>query len=863
MEELIEIDGKMILHELIPIKPDGNCLFGTLSYLMYKTENRSNEIRVLIVDHVISKWDYFQVLSHDKFGNNYTSETAYSNEMSKNGTYGSLCELIAAGEIFDFSFEVFVDKKLYVKCGDVNKEIKRLRFTGSLSDGHFDAYQYVNPRCPMNESVISELDISNSNYIQNDSFFGIPCVFNDHKLPTKNDVLLRLFLCYDDEWAEKKKSFSLHSFIDIVATEIENIWKKTKIPIILRKSIKVKLSRLIDEYQRSIKLKPNSEVYKKTLSYLFDIARCKCINNCKCLNQNKILSSEMAFISDQRDQRLLMLPTIDPLSPLAEDSDQQIESLSSENEYLPSAGSSPLTTKYRLQTQNHPNLKNLSNFAMECDRYCVSDRVAAALASSLLKDLDVKDKMNNRIIIDKSKVRRERHLLRQHLLRQNYLTDSLRVFSFDSRKDRTLVQKVTDDNVLHPRMVNETHIVILQQPNSTFLGYIEANDKSKASETAKSIVEFFEKKGIDLSDLIGVCCDGEPKNTGHLNGILRNIENIIERPLHWFVCLLHFNELVFRHFFEKIDSSIATGPRTGTGTISKAIENVEKPIQNFRPIPFHSELLTNITGFDLSVDEKYLYDISIAVSSGICSKSLSNKKPGPMHHARWLTKACRILRLYISTEEPSKKLFDLAKFIIHVYVPMYFGIKVKSSCINGSIHFFNVIKFSRYLSAAQFAIVSQVCKNNSYFAHSENLILAMIFDENPSIRRMGYNKIIHSRNESGEEFGIVRNYIAPRIMFEAENFYDLIDWSMPYTEPPFTCSKSYDNIKHLAETCDIIENSMIEHVACHIQSTERHVQIVSQVSTAVAYKTRREGMIHAKLASHEKRPKFESKKDFV
>lgn len=60
----------------------------------------------------------------------------------------------------------------------------------------------------------------------------------------------------------------------------------------------------------------------------------------------------------------------------------------------------------------------------------------------------------------------------------------------------------------------------------------------------------------------------------------------------------------------------------------------------------------------------------------------------------------------------------------------------------------------------------------------------------------------------------------------------------------------------------MIEDDIID-IPCHIQATdERHIQIVSKVSTAAATKERREGIIAVKISSYKKRPKFDSKQDF-
>lgn len=215
-------------------------------------------------------------------------------------------------------------------------------------------------------------------------------------------------------------------------------------------------------------------------------------------------------------------------------------------------------------------------------------------------------------------------------------------------------------------------------------------------------------------------------------------------------------------------------------------------VVEFEPIPFDDGAMPpNNANIELSNDEQYLYDMAVAVSTGVCPESLANRKAGPIHHARWLTKASRILRKYVSTEKPSKDLKELAKYIIKVYVPTFFQIKYQKSCTKGSINFFHLVKSSRYLEKNLYEVVKQVCKDNAYFAHSENLLLAMIYDDNPEVRRMGYHKILCARDASEVNYGEVRDYHAPSINFNCEKYYDLIDWELDYTEPPFTRMRTY------------------------------------------------------------------------
>ena len=50
---------------------------------------------------------------------------------------------------------------------------------------------------------------------------------------------------------------------------------------------------------------------------------------------------------------------------------------------------------------------------------------------------------------------------------------------------------------------------------------------------------------------------------------------------------------------------------------------------------------------ELCTDQRYLYDMCIALQSGVVNQNVAVKSPGNINHARWLTRANRILRLYV------------------------------------------------------------------------------------------------------------------------------------------------------------------------------------------------------------------------
>ncbi len=114
--------------------------------------------------------------------------------------------------------------------------------------------------------------------------------------------------------------------------------------------------------------------------------------------------------------------------------------------------------------------------------------------------------------------------------------------------------------------------------------------------------------------------------------------------------MLHLNELPLRHLFKHLDGA-TTGPNTYKGPIGSAIVNDLRflPVISFkkvsgRVLKLPAHVISGFTG-----DQKYLYELCRAVQKGIVSPSLETRSPGKICESRWLTKANRILRLYVAT----------------------------------------------------------------------------------------------------------------------------------------------------------------------------------------------------------------------
>ena len=102
------------------------------------------------------------------------------------------------------------------------------------------------------------------------------------------------------------------------------------------------------------------------------------------------------------------------------------------------------------------------------------------------------------------------------------------------------------------KFCKEEHYTLLEEPESRYLGFI--SPKSGTSlDISSSIIDFLDDKTCEL---YGVGCDGRNVNFGTKNGIIARLEQHYGKNLHWFVCMLHGNELPLRHLLFAKDGKL-------------------------------------------------------------------------------------------------------------------------------------------------------------------------------------------------------------------------------------------------------------------------------------------------------------------
>ena len=128
-------------HQVVRMPGDGSCLFHSLSHSVYGNITFSLKVRLSIVNYIVGNWERLGVYTCNESGVPYSDRQCYAFFMEKETTYGSAAELMAAAEMFPFTFEVYQGGDLKARfSGSDGGPVRRLRFTGSDLTGHYDVF---------------------------------------------------------------------------------------------------------------------------------------------------------------------------------------------------------------------------------------------------------------------------------------------------------------------------------------------------------------------------------------------------------------------------------------------------------------------------------------------------------------------------------------------------------------------------------------------------------------------------------------------------------------------------------------------------------------------------------------------------
>lgn len=131
--------------QVIPIRGDGNCLFRSVSYCIYSTQERHRDIRMRVVDRVVDNWCRYKdfIIGDRSYGLYINTSNDYRHLMSRDGEYAGHVELHCVSEIFsDYTFKVHRDGWSKTIDYGNGRHVRHLLFSGYLDAGHYSVLEY-------------------------------------------------------------------------------------------------------------------------------------------------------------------------------------------------------------------------------------------------------------------------------------------------------------------------------------------------------------------------------------------------------------------------------------------------------------------------------------------------------------------------------------------------------------------------------------------------------------------------------------------------------------------------------------------------------------------------------------------------
>ena len=791
--------------------------------------------------------------------------------------------------------------------------------------------------------------------------FGHPADLPASQLPTVGDAL-KLILKYKSEDDDGNIRFGNKNLaIKQAALDVSNLWMKavsdrTKVPLVSQKLVEDRLRKIYDKGLGIVKNKKQKEFpgFKEDMGKLFDICSCTCLDiSCKvakcklkkcdgfhldCRCELKVPKREVMFLLDQRRSRLMKIEGVDPkvtalwnrteereagelLQAVQYQEKQQQEdsahqkaqqefALLDVNENVEMCKSKEVEDEdyhppENIKENSKQNRTKLPKTAEACDRYLVSDRAGAAIASGVLRDYGIINDADTSQVIGPRKLADERHKYRMERRDQvkNDREDITSLY-FDGKKTATRVLKQNPKTGRwSPRLEVEDHYVLIVEPGSQYLSHVTP-PSGHGRIIAQSIYNLLKEEDLLDQPISVIGADGTNSNVGAENGAIHYLEMMLGKPLHYLICQLHGNELPFRAVFYFYDGK-NKGPQHWRGPVGTSIKDTVSslPVVAFQPIssPDFPTLSSELVE-DLSWDQKYLYRICLAVITGRLEDDLAAIEPGPPCVSRWNTLWSRICRVYVGSTKPSQELKRIVNMIIKFSSPMWFIIKCNPGVTEGPKNTFRSMQMLKSLNATEKKVAKKAVQRNAFFAHSDQLLLAMCADEDEAVRHKSVGLIRKLRerqqleNESDEEDSVsddddlsdvdeellmytdddeeeeeyeedgedilldrtIRRVHVPKLKWQAHSYHTMIDWKKELeTEPPFT-SKLTDE-----QLIQILEIPLeVPRWLNNTQAVERGIKALTEAATAVTGQVERDGYIKQRMHSRKLMPKFNTKKDF-
>ena len=418
-----------------------------------------------------------------------------------------------------------------------------------------------------------------------------------------------------------------------------------------------------------------------------------------------------------------------------------------------SSTSHPIESKKEKRATKNIMTKGL---ATSLDRTKVSDRKAVYILTEAAHSLGHSTEELN---INRSSIRRHRRGHRKchsSSLKQSIKIEGPLLVHWDGKMMADLTSK---------KCIDRLPILVSGENGSQLLG-VPKLPSGSGSNIAHNVVNAAQEWGL-TNRIVGMSFDTTATNTGHHQGACIRIEQSLDKELLYFPCRHHILELVIKAVFSSVMGSTA-GPdvplfhrfQSNWELINQQqyvtgaeIEEISTLLLDVDREWIKRQLnLTVIRG-----DYKELMELTLIFIGEEPCRGVRFQRPGPMHHARWMSKVIYSLKVWMFqnqfslTSKEEQGLRSICVFAARIYTKAWIKSPVASAAPYND---FTLLQdLNSYYTINKYVAEAALKKMLSHLWYlSEELVAMAFFDDNVPIdvkKRMQAN-INKEEDESDE-----------------------------------------------------------------------------------------------------------------
>ncbi|XP_044596983.1 uncharacterized protein LOC123273609 isoform X2 [Cotesia glomerata] len=562
--------------------------------------------------------------------------------------------------------------------------------------------------------------------------------FVGRKLPLLKEVMSIFF------YHHKTCNLTIKQSSASTTKQLIELWRKTGIPLRQESSIILSIIRshnrwiLLSKSKRQKKSptqKKKESIFCNDLQKLFDISHANVLN--------EIDATKKHFLESQRKPSRRGF--INDFGPITEDMEiccldqSETNANRDENEALMNTETLLLSQKSKSTVSTVSQISNnISDFEDELKK---KSKRKAPLMNIMTPELAA--------ALDRGKVSSRNAV---YILAATLKSTGIDMKGYGLKNQDNFVLhwdgKILPD-IVGTEKVDRLPIIISSSGSEQLLG-VPKMKSGTAKNQADAIVKILFDWGISRK-IVGLSFDTAAVNTGIHGGTCKLIEDELEKKLVYLPCRHHIFEIVLKKVFE-IYWPVSSGPNVpiflrfknkwSNFNTSNYTPGILDPIILNALEDVKEETVTFITN-QLQVaqprdDYCELLELSLLFLNTTSSTQISFKRPGAMHHARWMAKAIYSLKIFMFRNQFNLNFKEITGirqiciFVLRFYIPTWFQASSGILAPNNDLTLMkDLLLYSQ--NNPSFAKIAAEKMSDHLWYLSEELVVFSLFDANVSL----------------------------------------------------------------------------------------------------------------------------------